>query len=218
MLQNVAGIVRTTIMGGVMFLVPFAIVLLVLGKVFQIAVRTVLPLAERLPVDSLVGLKTPWVMATVLLLGVCFLAGVLAKTAAARKVVEWLETTVLSDLPGYSFLKSIGEELVGNEPSDQYASAMVRLDDGYLLGFLVEKLDSGHSVVFLPGAPKPWAGDVMIVEDARVTLLTPSSKAAVDCLRRLGAGSGKLLKGKLPDDRSGIESVASPEDAKAVSV
>ena len=52
MLQNVAGIVRTTIMGGVMFLVPFAIVLLVLGKGFQIAVRTVLPLAKRLPAQA----------------------------------------------------------------------------------------------------------------------------------------------------------------------
>jgi len=190
-------VIRTTIVGGVLFLAPFAIILLVLGKVFGLAVKVVVPLAEHLPFHSLIGLKTPWIMATLLLLAVCFLAGLPARTVAARRLVNWLEAAVLSNLPGYSFMKGVGEEFAGNEPTDHHESVLVRLDDGYLLGFLVEHLESGHSVVFLPGAPKPWDGDVMIVEDDRVTSLTPSSKAAVRCLQQLGAGAGRLLEGKL---------------------
>jgi uncharacterized membrane protein len=190
-------VLKTTIVGGVLFLAPFAVVLFVLGKVFAWAVKVVMPLAEALPFHSLIGLRTPWIIAALLLLLVCFAAGLLARTAAARRTVNWLETAVLSNLPGYSFMKGVGEEFAGNEPSDHHESVLVRLDDGYLLGFLVERLESGHSVVFLPGAPKPWNGDVMIVEDARVTALTPSSKAAVRCLQQLGSGAGELVEGKL---------------------
>ena len=191
------GIIRTTIVGGILFLAPFAIILIVLSKVFQLAVKVVVPVAELLPFHSLIGLRTPWILATLLLLAVCFGAGALAKTAAARRLVNWLETAVLSNLPGYSFLKGVGEEFAGNEPSDRYESILLRQDDGCLLGFLVERLGNGQSVVFLPGAPKPWDGDVMIVEDERVTVLTSSSKAVVKCLQQLGAGAGKLLEGKL---------------------
>ncbi len=190
-------VLKTTIVGGVLFLAPFAVVLFVLGKVFAWAVKVVMPLAEALPFHSLIGLRTPWIIATLLLLLVCFAAGLLARTAAARRTVNWLETAVLSNLPGYSFMKGVGEEFAGSEPSESYESVMVQLDDGCLLGFLVERLDNGYTVVFLPGAPKPWDGDVMIVEDRRVVPLTRSTKAVVNCLRRLGAGAGELVEGKL---------------------
>ena len=135
-------VIRTTIAGGVLFLAPFAVVLFVLGKVFALAVKVVMPLAEALPFHSLIGLQTPWIMATLLLLLVCFAAGLLARTAAARRTVNWLEAAVLSNLPGYSFMKGVGEEFAGNEPTDHHESVLVRLDDGYLLGFLVERLES----------------------------------------------------------------------------
>jgi uncharacterized membrane protein len=190
-------VVKTTIVGGVLFLVPFAVVLLVLGKILKIATKIVMPLAELLPFHSLIGLKTPVGLGALLLLGICFAAGLLARTEASRKAVNWLETAVLSNLPGYSLMKGVGEELAGNDPSDRNESILVRLDDGYVLGFLIERMDNGHTVVFLPGAPKPWDGDVMIIEDRRITVLTQSSKAAVTCLRRLGSGAGQLVGDRL---------------------
>ncbi|MBT7303104.1 MAG: DUF502 domain-containing protein [Victivallales bacterium] len=190
-------VTKTIVVGGILFLVPFAVALFVIGKVFKLAVMVVVPLADVLPFQSLIGLKTPWLLAVLLLLAVCFAAGLLARTSLAGRLVNWLETAVLSSLPAYSFMKGVGEEFSGSEPSDHHESVLVRLDEGHVLGFLVEHLDSGHSVVFLPGAPKPWDGGVMIVDDDRVTLLTPSSKAAVTCLRKLGAGAGQLVEGKL---------------------
>jgi hypothetical protein len=38
---------------------------------------------------------------------------------------------------------------------------------------------------------------MMIVADSRVTVLTPSSKAAVTCLRKRGAGTGQLIGDRL---------------------
>ena len=115
----------------------------------------------------------------------------------AKRLVGWLETAVLSNLPGYSFMRNLGEEYAGGAPTSTHESVLVRLDDAYQLGFLVERLASGHVVVFVPGAPRPWDGNVLIVEQSRVTVLSSSSKVAVKCLQQLGSGTGKLVQGNL---------------------
>lgn len=188
---------RTTIAGGVLFLLPFAVLLLLLGKAHQMTRTLIAPLAERLPIPSLLGFETPRILAALLLVAICFAAGLLARTAAAKRLVYWLESALLSNLPSYSFMKNIGEEYAAGTPGAGQESVLVRLDDAYQFGFLMERLADGFVVVFVPGAPKPWSGDVLIVEQGRVTLLSPSSKVALKCLQRLGAGSGALVNGRL---------------------
>ena len=196
-MKKLISFLRITIVGGVMFLAPFAVLLIILEKVHKLALGLVTPLIEQFNSQHLMGLKTPWVLATLLILMVCFTAGILAKTSAARKVMSWLETAVMSNLPGYSLMKSVGDEVAGIEPSEHYQSVLVRLDDNFLFGFLVERLSSGHVVVYIPGAPQPWEGDVMIVEESRVTLMDTPNKEVLMCLRKLGIGAGRIAAGKL---------------------
>lgn len=198
-MKKLVSLLGTTIARGALFLTPFAVLLIVIAKLYSLAEKLLVPMAERLHIPSLVGFKAPWVLAALIVLAVCFAAGLLARTSAAHRLVVWLETTLLSNLPGYSLMKTVGEEAAGIEPSDRYQSVLIRLDDCHLLGFLVEQLFGRHAVVFIPGAPKPWEGDVIIVEQSRVTLLTSSSGAAVTCLRKLGDGVGSLVDGKLPN-------------------
>lgn len=195
-------VLRTTILGGALFLAPFVILVILLGKALEITRGAIRPIAERLPFESLIGLEAPKILAGLLLVVVCFVAGLFARTSRAKRLVGWLETALLSNLPGYSFMKNVGEEYAAGAPTSGHESVLVRLDDSYQLGFLVDRLASGHVVVFLPGAPKPWNGDVLIVEDSRVTLLSPSSKVAVRCLQQLGSGVGGLVEGKLSRDNA----------------
>ncbi len=90
----------------------------------------------------------------------------------------------------------------GSDPSERHPSVLVRLGECWKLGFLVEELDSGQTVVFIPSAPRPWSGEVVIVKNERVTMLTRSSKAVVTCISRLGDGAGQLLKGKIEGSAS----------------
>ncbi len=195
-------VLRTTILGGALFLAPFVILVILLSKALEITRGAIRPIAERLPFESLIGLEAPKILAGLLLVVVCFVAGLFARTSRAKRLVGWLETALLSNLPGYSFMKNVGEEYAAGAPTSGHESVLVRLDDSYQLGFLVDRLASGHVVVFLPGAPKPWNGDVLIVEDSRVTLLSPSSKVAVRCLQQLGSGVGGLVEGKLSRDNA----------------
>ena len=93
-------ILRITIVGGVFFLAPFVVLIIIFGKAIQILRDVVGPIAEHIPIKSAIGLETPKLLAITLLIALCFLAGLLAQTRPAKKLVDWLEATLLSNLPG----------------------------------------------------------------------------------------------------------------------
>ena len=188
---------RATIVGGVLFLAPFVVLLIILGKALEVIRAVIAPLAERIPIESAIGLETPSILAVVILILVCFLAGLFAKTAPAKKLVGWLESALLSNLPGYSFMKSLGEEATGATPARGHEAVLVRFDDAWQIGFIIERISKQRVVVFIPDAPSPWAGGVFILNEDRVEPLKTPSTSVVKCLQRLGEGTGALVGDKV---------------------
>jgi uncharacterized membrane protein len=194
MMKGFLHFLRTTLVGGILFLVPIVVLLIVLNKALDVAHKVVDPLAAQLPFESLIGLRTPHLLAITLLIIFCFIAGLFAKTALAKRGVNWLESAVLSNVPGYQFLKSMGESLLGveNEPAPQVVLA--RIEDAWQIAFLVERLEDGYVAVFVPEAPNPQSGSVYLMTEDRIKPLGIPPKAALKCLTRLGAGSSALLR------------------------
>jgi len=73
--------VRTMILGGLIFLVPFAVVLLVVGKVFSVSMHLAEPIADRIPIDAVAGIALANIVSVTIILVACFLAGIAAKSA-----------------------------------------------------------------------------------------------------------------------------------------
>jgi uncharacterized membrane protein len=189
-----SGFVKTTVIGGIVFLVPFIAVIFVLGKAFQVMRGIAEPLTAALPMIDTVGeIVLVDLFAVALILAVCFVAGLAARAAAAGRLVKSLETRVLSRVPFYHFVKGMTESVVEVESNTTMRSVLVRLDDYSQLAFEVERLPGGDVVVFLPGAPNPWSGAVCIVAAERVTSLDAPMLAAVQNIKHLGKGSAKLL-------------------------
>ncbi len=184
-------------MGGVFFLAPFIVLIIILSKAFQIIRVVTVPLADKIPVESFVGFETPKLLAVLILILLCFFAGLFAKTSLAKKLVNWLEKVLLSNLPGYTYMKNLGEEAAGIAPAHGQEAVLARFDDGWQIGFIVERISEGRVVVFIPDAPSPWTGAVFIFNEDRVKPLNVPSTAAVKCLQKLGEGTGKLVKGNL---------------------
>ncbi len=186
-----------TIVGGAFFLAPFVVLTIILGKALKLLSVVTAPIAEQIPVESVIGLETPRTLAVIALISVCFLAGIFAQTKLAKKLVDWLEATLLSNLPGYSFMKNVAEEAAGAKPAGSQQAVLVSFDDASQIGFLVERISEGRVVVFIPDSPSPWAGGVFIFSEDRVKPLEVPSTSAVKSLQRLGEGTGALVKGNL---------------------
>jgi len=192
-MKRMINILRATIVGGVLFLAPFVVFIIIFDKALKVTRKILTPIAEKLPIESLIGLETPKILAIGVLVIVCILAGLFAKTSLARKMVGWIEDVILSNLPGYSFIKTMGEEIAGTAPAENYESVLVRFDDAWQIGFLVERITGDQIAVYIPGAPSPWTGGVFIFNEDRITPLQTTSTSAVNCLRKLGAGIENLL-------------------------
>lgn len=207
--------IRTSLVGGILFLLPIVVVAIIAGKAVAIARKIVGPLAAHLPEDSIFGLDMPKLLAIALLVLFCFLTGVLARTALAQKVIIWLETTVLSNLPGYEFFKNLSGNLLGDERKQTYPVVLARIEDSWQLAFLIERIEGGHLAVFVPGSPSPQSGSVYFMTEDRIRPLDIPSAAAMKILKRYGLGSNEILGGRLPSfDPSEATPVAAGEPRK----
>ena len=188
-----------------MFLIPISICVLILGKAHKVMVKLAAPLADWLPIDTVGGVAKANLLAVIAIVVVCFVAGLLSKSRLASRLVESLESGFLQSIPGYTVIKGLTGGLAGDDEENQLTPVLARFDDAWQVAFRVEHLADGRVVLFMPGAPDPWSGSLMIMEEERVQPLDRTMAAAVRNVRALGRGSSELLsietideKGKTP--------------------
>jgi uncharacterized membrane protein len=184
------GFIKTTVVGGFVFLIPTAIVVVALGKVIgtlKVLART---LSSFFGIESLVGGFVVELLAIAATVLVCFVMGLLAKRASAKRMREKLDTTLLNSFPGYAFIKGFAENLrQAEELAGSFQPVLVRFDDYAQVAFETHRDSAGNVAVYLPGAPNPWSGTVVYVSQERVVPLAMTLTEALRNIRTLGKGS-----------------------------
>ena len=79
---------------------------------------------------------------------------------------------------------------------------LVRFDDAWQFGFEVESIEGEKSLVYLPGAPDPWAGSICAVDRDRLTPIDINIKDASDLMKRLGKGAAEGIRAALKETRA----------------
>lgn len=197
-MKPVLDFLKATITGGILFLVPVILVVAVIGKAFEISKAIIAPLSGWLQLDLVGGVQSSKILAIGLIVLFCFLAGLFARTALARKGTDLLESTVLSYIPGYEFMKGMGESILGIEKKEEYEVVFARIEDAWQIGFVTERIEGGRFAIFVPDAPHPWSGSLFFMTEDRIRPIDIPHTTALKCLRRLGAGSDPLLRDLMP--------------------
>lgn len=191
-------LLKTTIAGGLIFLLPVAILGFILGKIVVTAEKLAEPISDKLPVSSFAGVSATIILAVLGLIVISFLAGLLAKTRIAQQTMKQLETQLLGRIPAYGLLKSLGTDFVSPEQEADRRVVLVRFDDAWQLAIKIDTAIEGrHTVVFVPDSPTPQSGSVMIVESSRVHETDIPLRKAMSVLAVRGMGLQHLLQGQL---------------------
>ncbi|MGK7913365.1 MAG: hypothetical protein AB4050_18080 [Synechococcus sp.] len=185
--------IKTTSIGGVIFLIPVIIAVAVLGKAFNLVLLIAVPLAESIGIESIGGIAIVNVLAVAIILAICFLAGLFAKSVWGIKTFQALDTQLQMYVPGYAFLKSQTAELDISSDEHGMQPVMIRLDDQSQVAFEVERTQDGQVVVFIPGAPDPRSGAVALLEPERVTSIDSSFITVSRVFKRLGQDTRMLI-------------------------
>ena len=183
----------TTLIGGVVFLLPLVVVVYVLGRGLALAAQAVNPLVARLPWHSVGGIALASIAALALLLLICFGAGVLARAAVGRAFSSRFEARLQALYPRYSVIKAMSQGLHGALGQSVMKPVLVSFDDQQQFAFDMERLADGRVVLYLPGAPDAWSGSVVLVTADRIEPLDIDAAALDKALQRLGRGVAAVL-------------------------
>ena len=188
-MKQIFEFVKTTVVGGLVVILPLAAAMLLTVKMLTVLEGAVDPVATALPY----GGPGPRVLALVLILGGCFVTGLLVRTGAGRRANRWLEQRVLERLPAYSLLRNLGRQVAGEGTGSGMAPALAEIEEALVPAFIVEELDDGRLTVFVPAVPTPTVGAVYILDPLRVHRLDVPITQLVHSVTRWGAGSKELV-------------------------
>ena len=187
--------VKNTVVGGMMFLVPVALIVVVLRHAMGFAMKAAAPIAAAFPRTEIVGIGVVTLVAALILLLIAFLAGLLSRTDPGRRLTHWFEESILGGLPQYRMIKSMAEGLAQIEGGSGMRPVLVRGDEGWQLAYHLEDLPGDWVAVFLPQSPTPMSGNVLYVAAHKVRPLEIGMPAAMKLVKSVGVGSAEVLRG-----------------------
>ena len=185
--------IKTTALGGLLFLIPVIILFAVFEKAHQLVSNLTEPISAIFTVNRIFGLAIIDLLAILLVLLICFLAGLAARTAWAKRWIAALESAFLSKVPAYDLLKRKMTTQLRFEEDADFRPVVARFDDQWQIAIEVDRIAGGYVAVYLPGSPDPWSGSVSIVTEDRITRLDTSRTATVGIFKNLGKGAGEHL-------------------------
>lgn len=186
---------KTTVIGGLVFLLPLIVVLVVLGQGMALVSTLAVRVAAFFPEHAIGGVTVATLVALALVLAICYGAGLLARAAFARALSERFEDQLHALYPRYTVIKAMTQSLGAQAGDKALKTVLATFDDHQLLAMEVERLGDGRVVLFLPGAPDPWSGSVVLVEPQRVQPVSDDITALNRSLKGLGRGSAAVLRG-----------------------
>lgn len=188
------GFLKTTAIGGLIFLLPMAVIGAVLGYVYNVVLVIYDPLKEYLPVSSVGSMILLFLIAVGILVMLCFFCGLAARRAIARKFSQTIEKHLVMVYPKYAIYKDI---LAGNVGGDSHEPSLIpvaiQFDDAIRIGYEAGRTEQGLVIVYMPGSPDPWMGSVVLVEPDRIQSLEVDFNETAAICERLGRASEQLL-------------------------
>jgi len=184
---------KTTLKGGLIFLVPVVIITVVLGKAINIMLVFAKPLEKLVPFEYMGGIPIIDILAFFIVILLCFLAGLSTRSSTGKRAFNWIDSKLIVLIPGYVFLKGFSTFIDKDGEDIDKIPVFVKLDDQTMMGIEVERLENGLVAVYLPGSPDTWSGTVTYMTEDRVERLNIDYLEASKILRNLGHGSKQIV-------------------------
>jgi uncharacterized membrane protein len=189
----------TSLIGGMVVVLPLAILIFVLRWLFNLIIKIVQPLTTLIFPDEISQTIMANVLVVFLILFFCFLVGAVVRTKMGGFLYTAFENRVLKITPGYSVIKETVVQFLGNKKSPFSSTALVDLyGNGTLVSaFITDVHKNGSYTVFVPTAPNPTSGFVYHASADQVHEIDVPVEEMMRSILSCGAGSHNLIEGYL---------------------
>ncbi|BCP55463.1 hypothetical protein K32_40800 [Kaistia sp. 32K] len=190
------GFLKATLLGGLLFLLPVALLSIAFRHAMTLGQKLAEPISKLVPETVIPRGFGLIPLLTILILALfCLAAGLFARTRTGRQLRDWLETSLFGGLPQYRLMKSMAEGLAHVEGSEGMTPVLVKVEEGWQIGYRLEPLEGGWLAVFLPQAPTPMSGNILYMPAECVRPLDLTMVQALQIVKNMGVGSAPALRG-----------------------
>ncbi len=197
-MKTIFDFIKTSVVGGVVVVIPIALIVISLGKTFKSLITKTEPLTENMMYGPLANaiIATVIVIAGVIL--VFFIVGVILKTIWGKSIQNWLEKRIYENIPMFSTFKQLTQRITGIENSNFPVVEIDLYGTGVkVLGVVVEKLEDERLMVYAPSSPLVTVGQLYVVPNDRINELNASIHDTLNCLSQAGLEASKVYSNKL---------------------
>jgi uncharacterized membrane protein len=188
-MRTLAEFMKTTLIGGILIVLPIYVSLLLLAKVASGLLALVKPITAAVPAS----VEFRQIFAILVLAVICFVAGLIARTGPGLRVKNAFEQAVLEKLPGYALVRGLAGRIAGRADEQAFAPALVEIEDALVPALIIEELVDGSYTVLVPSVPTPMAGALYILPRERVHPVDVPFTSALKVFSKWGAGAGEFV-------------------------
>ena len=187
---------KENILAGLAIIIPIALIVYVVKDSLSSLASFLYPLTKKIPFGGPIIKEILALILVVFVFSISlFLIGVLFKTYLGNQIKNYLEDHVLSKFPFYKTVKNISGQLVGIENSEN-PSVEIQVSENGLkkFGVIIETLEDGRYVVFVPLTPMMTIGDIYLAEKDKVKILKTPLRKLVNTITNYGVEAKKIYQ------------------------
>ncbi|QGQ24563.1 DUF502 domain-containing protein [Gimesia benthica] len=189
------GFLKTTAIGGLIFLLPLIVIGILVGEIAPIVLAVANVLSIYIDTTDPAGVALLFALSIAIVVLMCFLAGMIARWSIGQKLSRFMEKNLIILFPRYAIYREQLKGSIGGEHNKpELIPVLVRFDDVTRLAFEAERMEGSLVSIFLPGSPDPWTGKVIFMTPDRVERLDIPFSEALGICERMGRESLHFLE------------------------
>lgn len=182
--------VRDIAISGFFALFPIYVLFIVITKAWTSLTSVGTKMAGMFGLKSILGVGGTTVISGLLVIAIWIVAGLLVRFTFMRSLSRALERGLSKFLPGYDTYKTMAEEKLQNKIKIlPYSSALIRWQEYWQPGYIVEQDGDGNCVLFLPDIPETNKGRIVLAKQDQVRMVPSVTANQLDAsLKKTGKG------------------------------
>jgi len=198
MIQRLKKFFITTLLGGLVVMLPLAIFIALFSIVWGFLQKLLTPLTDY------IAQITEWsnfIVNTISIAGlilIFFGVGIIVRTNFGQSIINYIEREWLEKLPFYGTIKETVQQFSGAKemPFSKVVLVDVFNTGTRMTGFVTDRLDNGDVTVFVPTGPNPTNGFIFHLHPEQIEEINATTEEAMRSIIGIGVGSNKVIKPK----------------------
>lgn len=201
-MQRVRSFLTLTILGGLMVVLPIALLAMIFVWLFGVISDLISPLTGLLRQETALNEFVAFLAVLGIILGACFVVGLLIKTRLGGWLHGHLDGWLAKLAPGYRTIREIVSQLLGGSSEDSLLKGQAALAKIFgpdspttVTAIVTSRHPDGAFTVFVPTAPIPTSGLTYHLPENCVQLLPHVTvEEAMRTIISCGSGSAEMLE------------------------